>query len=776
MNGAGTMRKLLAILAVLAFATPVIAPPAWAQGMNSTTPHSGIGICASGDVVSGLRANAPPICVVAPNGFPLTADSSAAGYRITNLGVNTTTGDALSQGQSHLNDLAAATAAYSMGGNALTNATLYKWIDATESPYNATGNGTTNDSGALQAAFNVCQTAGGGMIILPPGNYFLGDPATTVNLAGASNGTSQCILQGSGVGRTIISGAGAPLLRLATQSVVRDLTVEASAASTATIGVDLDQTANTNNRGVSNWLIENVVVAGSSLDGVGVECKSCLQGTLHSANISGWNVGLQVDPWDDSGTYYKSNANLISGNTFDANNIGVLYNPLAIDDGRFEVNVVEANSIDMVVEASHLSFSLAQNHFEAGSPAALAANTICHNPNALVGLLVCGGNDNTLHLESNNFSGFGANDDIWLDSSTTSLDTISFNHDNLADGVTDAGGAQEIGNLGSGRISLSYNCGGGSPCLNQGPNGQLQIFQGPNSYKQTLQVINSGGTVVDAMSSSGSHEVGVASRGGFNSTGSIVTTAIGLPAAPSVTVNTTGSTSYTYYCVALDLNGLNNLAGGLGDTLPSSGTTVTNGAATPNNTVTCAGKAGALGFVVLKNATNAALGNCITGGSGASCSVTDTGQSTTSYTANSYDETGIASLAGALFANSATNTTVEISATAGNSAYLVFHGGGTATGFTLFGDTSGGFQIYDNAAGTEIAGSVLGSYVWYAYSLQLHTGLTFSQIGTCNAGADGKQIAITDSTVNTWGSTITGGGSDPVLAYCDGTNWTVLAK
>jgi len=39
------------------------------------------------------------------------------------------------------------------------------------------------------------------------------------------------------------------------------------------------------------------------------------------------------------------------------------------------------------------------------------------------------------------------------------------------------------------------------------------------------------------------------------------------------------------------------------------------------------------------------------------------------------------------------------------------------------------------------------------------------------------QAAVTDSTTNTWGAAITtGGGSNHVLAYCDGTNWTVAAK
>lgn len=155
------------------------------------------------------------------------------------------------------------------------------------------------------------------------------------------------------------------------------------------------------------------------------------------------------------------------------------------------------------------------------------------------------------------------------------------------------------------------------------------------------QITNAAGTLRAAALDNGARPLGVTSDGGFNAVGSLNLAAVGTPGAPTVTVNTTGSTSYTYYCVALDLNGLNNLAGGLGNTLPSSGQTVTNGAATPNNTITCPGRAGALGFIVLKNATNAALGSCATGGSGLSCPVTDTGQATTSYAPAANDTTGV---------------------------------------------------------------------------------------------------------------------------------------
>jgi hypothetical protein len=52
----------------------------------------------------------------------------------------------------------------------------------------------------------------------------------------------------------------------------------------------------------------------------------------------------------------------------------------------------------------------------------------------------------------------------------------------------------------------------------------------------------------------------------------------------------------------------------------------------------------------------------------------------------------------------------------------------------------------------------------------------FSALATCAAGIEGEQAAVSDSTTNTWGATITGSGANHVLAYCDGTNWTVAGK
>lgn len=53
---------------------------------------------------------------------------------------------------------------------------------------------------------------------------------------------------------------------------------------------------------------------------------------------------------------------------------------------------------------------------------------------------------------------------------------------------------------------------------------------------------------------------------------------------------------------------------------------------------------------------------------------------------------------------------------------------------------------------------------------------TFSQLPAAAVQFKGAKVTVVDSTTSTWGSTITGGGSNVVLAYCNGINWTVAGK
>lgn len=53
---------------------------------------------------------------------------------------------------------------------------------------------------------------------------------------------------------------------------------------------------------------------------------------------------------------------------------------------------------------------------------------------------------------------------------------------------------------------------------------------------------------------------------------------------------------------------------------------------------------------------------------------------------------------------------------------------------------------------------------------------TFASLTACVAGIEGTMAAVTDSSTATWGATVTGSSTNHVLAYCDGTNWTVAGK
>lgn len=58
----------------------------------------------------------------------------------------------------------------------------------------------------------------------------------------------------------------------------------------------------------------------------------------------------------------------------------------------------------------------------------------------------------------------------------------------------------------------------------------------------------------------------------------------------------------------------------------------------------------------------------------------------------------------------------------------------------------------------------------------LLTSSVFSLLPTPTTGNRGTLSVVTDSTTNTWGATITGGGANVVLAWSNGTAWTVIGK
>ncbi len=86
------------------------------------------------------------------------------------------------------------------------------YINAQNPPYGAKGNGTNDDTAAIQAALNAAGNQGGGIVFLPRGNYLIGShllvPAQT-SLVGVWRAPT-AYSQGLGTTLLAVEGAGAP--------------------------------------------------------------------------------------------------------------------------------------------------------------------------------------------------------------------------------------------------------------------------------------------------------------------------------------------------------------------------------------------------------------------------------------------------------------------------------------------------------------------------------------------------------------------------------------
>jgi hypothetical protein len=94
-------------------------------------------------------------------------------------------------------------------------------------PYNAKGDGNTDDSGAIQAAINACDAAGGGTVYFPIGNYRVANHVQTPNSGNIIN------LIGAGIDGTTIRAKGAidAVVTQQTNGLMSDMTVDGNRES-----------------------------------------------------------------------------------------------------------------------------------------------------------------------------------------------------------------------------------------------------------------------------------------------------------------------------------------------------------------------------------------------------------------------------------------------------------------------------------------------------------------------------------------------------------------
>jgi len=97
--------------------------------------------------------------------------------------------------------------------------------------------------------------------------------------------------------------------------------------------------------------------------------------------------------------------------------------------------------------------------------------------------------------------------------------------------------------------------------------------------------------------------------------------------------------------------------------------------------------------------------------------------------------------------------------------YLTFNGNGTGNAPKVAASGS------DTNIDLELAGKGTGA-AYTSNGLRLKK-TTVSGLPTCNAAAEGTMIAVTDATSTTFNAALAGSGANHVVAYCNGTGWTV---
>lgn len=148
----------------------------------------------------------------------------------------------------------------------------------------AAGDGTTDDRSAIQARINAAATAGGAVVLLPPGTYDVsadGGVGLTI-----PNNTSSLVIRGSGIGNSTIRWHGTPSLGGTLVSV-----------NGTSITVAFEDLA------LQGPLAKFGSTSSPNCQGLVIESSSTVSGTvtLRRVQIAGFYQGIHVSPGSTSG-------------------------------------------------------------------------------------------------------------------------------------------------------------------------------------------------------------------------------------------------------------------------------------------------------------------------------------------------------------------------------------------------------------------------------------------------------------------------------------------
>jgi hypothetical protein len=336
---------------------------------------------------------------------------------------------------------------------------------------------------------------------------------------------------------------------------------------------------------------------------------------------------------------------------------------------------------------------------------------------------------------------------------------------------------------------ISFTLGGTSRALlfssglSLGPN---QVVFGPSTTSGTLDtgITRNGAGIIEVNGGNGG-----AGKFGQLKAGTIALQALANAGAPTVTPNgTTGAATWTYLIVAKQADGTAAAAGTTGSTATGNATLTSSN----YNALTWSAVTGATSYDIYRTVVGTSPSTTGKIGNATTTSFNDTGLAGDSATAPTFNSTG--AINGGKFnglITPAVDNSYDLGSTTfrwrdayiGNDIFatnhLYFAGASPWIGST----TAAVIRIGINNAETCRFGSD-GSFlvgtstnggagnIVALHALRSIAG-TFANLPTA---AEGMVAAVTDSTTVVWGATITGGGSNHVLAYYNGTNWTVAAK
>lgn len=128
-----------------------------------------------------------------------------------------------------------------------------------------------------------------------------------------------------------------------------------------------------------------------------------------------------------------------------------------------------------------------------------------------------------------------------------------------------------------------------------------------------------------------------------------------------------------------------------------------------------------------------------------------------------------------LFPNSGITaaTTISVSAGGGTGAYTM-NNSMTVTQTLV---TCGPLSVNTiQGGGVNNTDTTYAPMIFYKKGEVVVNTRAFASLTTCNSLTIGAMASISDSNTVVWGANIAAGGANQVLGYCNGTNWTVMAK